>query len=114
MKESLAVGLDVLAARQVELGRAVREAARERGYVSVAAEGYESNGVVVLYADTPELQSGAALKPFGVQIAAGVPLKIGEGENFSTFRIGLFGLDKWEDPQAAAHKLIDALDAARS
>ncbi|MCT1500150.1 aminotransferase class V-fold PLP-dependent enzyme [Corynebacterium sanguinis] len=113
MKESLAVGLDVLAARQVELGRAVREAARDRGYVSVAAEGYESNGVVVLYSDTPELQSGAALKPFGVQIAAGVPLKIGEGDGFSTFRIGLFGLDKWEDPQAAAQKLIDALDAAR-
>lgn len=113
MKESLAIGLDVLAERQRELGRAVREAAYQRGYKSVAAEGYESNGVVVLYADTPELQSGAALKPHGVQVAAGVPLKIGEGENFSTFRIGLFGLDKWEDPQAAAQKLIDALDAAR-
>ncbi|SDM04803.1 aspartate aminotransferase [Corynebacterium mycetoides] len=113
MKESLAVGLDVLAQRQVELGRAVREAAYERGYVSVAAAGYESNAVVVLYADSPELQSGAALKPQGVQIASGVPLQIGEGEGFSTFRIGLFGLDKWEDPQAAAKRLIDALDAAR-
>ena len=110
MKESLAVGLDVLAARQVELGRAVREAARERGYVSVAAEGYESNGVVVLYADAPGLQSGAALKPFGVQIAAGVPLKIGEGENLSTFRIGLFGLDKWADVDGTAARFAEALD----
>ncbi|WP_165164807.1 alanine--glyoxylate aminotransferase family protein [Corynebacterium qintianiae] len=114
MKESLAVGLDVLAQRQVELGRAVREAASARGYKSVAAEGYESNGVVVLYADSPELQNGAVLKPHGVQIAAGVPLQIGEAEGFATFRIGLFGLDKWEDPQAAAQRLIDALDAARS
>ncbi|AWB83165.1 aminotransferase class V-fold PLP-dependent enzyme [Corynebacterium liangguodongii] len=110
MKESLAIGLDTLAQRQVELGRAVREGAYARGYTSVAAEGFESNGVVVLYADTPELKSGAALKPFGVQIAAGVPLVIGEGEDFSTFRIGLFGLDKWADPQAAAQRILGALD----
>ena len=30
----------------------------------------------------------------GVQIAAGVPLQVGEGEEYMSFRIGLFGLDK--------------------
>ncbi|WP_291314565.1 alanine--glyoxylate aminotransferase family protein [Corynebacterium sp. UBA2622] len=110
MKESTAQGLDALAERQRTLGRLVREAAYERGYSSVAAEGYESNGVVVLYAKTPEQQSGAAFKEHGLQIASGVPLKIDEGEEFSTFRIGLFGLDKWEDPEAAAQRFIEVLD----
>ncbi|WKD56666.1 2-aminoethylphosphonate--pyruvate transaminase [Corynebacterium capitovis DSM 44611] len=110
MRESTEYGLDTLAQRQRELGRRVREAASERGFVSVAAEGFESNGVVVLYAKTPEQQSGAAFKPCGVQIAAGVPLKIGEGDTYSSFRIGLFGLDKWDDPKAAAQRVIDALD----
>ena len=77
----------------------------------MAAEGFESNGVVVLYANTPDQQSGAAFKPHGMQIASGVPLKIGEAEGFSTFRIGLFGLDKWADPQAAAQRFINVLDA---
>lgn len=114
MKESTRVGLDVLAARQHKLGRLVREAAYERGYVSVAAEGYESNGVVVLYATSPELQSGAAFKAQGLQIAAGVPLKIDEGADFATFRVGLFGLDKWADPEAAAERFIEALDQVKA
>ena len=59
---------------------------------------------------TPEQQSGAAFKAHGLQIASGVPLKIDEGEDFSTFRVGLFGLDKWEDPEAAAQRFITALD----
>ncbi|WP_342318837.1 alanine--glyoxylate aminotransferase family protein [Corynebacterium mayonis] len=110
MKEALAAGLDTLAERQAELGRLVREGAYERGYSSVAAEGFESDGVVVLYAKNAEQQSGAAFKGHGLQIAAGVPLKIGEGEDFSTFRIGLFGLDKWADPQAAAQRFLKVLD----
>ncbi|WP_267208345.1 aminotransferase class V-fold PLP-dependent enzyme [Corynebacterium sp. Marseille-P8863] len=111
MRESAKVGLGVLAQNQETLGRLVREAAYERGFRSVAADGFESNGVVVLYANTPEQQSGAAFTPHGLQIASGVPLQIGEGDGFSTFRIGLFGLDKWADPQAAAQRFIDVLDA---
>lgn len=110
MKESAKVGLGVLAERQQELGRLVRAGAEERGLTSVAADGFQSNAVVVLYADTSEIQSGAAFKEHGLQIAAGVPLKIDEGEDFSTFRIGLFGLDKWEDPQAAADAFLGAFD----
>lgn len=111
MRESAKVGLGVLAQHQETLGRLVREAAYQRGFRSVAADGFESNGVVVLYAQNPEQQSGAAFKPKGLQIASGVPLQIGEGDGFSTFRIGLFGLDKWADPQAAAQRFIDVLDA---
>ncbi|SDS63466.1 aminotransferase class V-fold PLP-dependent enzyme [Corynebacterium timonense] len=111
MKESVRVGLDELAQRQETLGRLVRGAAAARGYISVAAEGYQSNGVVVLYATSPELQSGAAFKAQGLQIAAGVPLKIDEGDDFATFRVGLFGLDKWADPEAAAARFVEALDA---
>ena len=111
MRESAEVGLGVLAQHQETLGRLVREAAYQRGFRSVAADGFESNGVVVLYAQNPEQQSGAAFKPKGLQIASGVPLQIGEGDGFSTFRIGLFGLDKWADPQAAAQRFIDVLDA---
>lgn len=111
MQESVEFSLDTLARNQKALGRLVREAAYQRGYRSVAAEGFESNGVVVLYANNPDQQSGAAFQPHGMQIASGVPLNIGEADGFSTFRIGLFGLDKWADPQAAAQRFIDVLDA---
>ena len=33
-----------------------------------------------------------------MQIAAGVPLECGEGNDFKTFRLGLFGLDKLKNP----------------
>ena len=33
----------------------------------------------------------------GLQVAGGVPLQVGEPADFSTFRIGLFGLDKLGD-----------------
>ena len=46
----------------------------------------------------------------GVQVAAGVPLQCGEGEDFSTFRMGLFGLDKLADPGAAVGRLEAAFD----
>ena len=46
-----------------------------------------------------------------MQIAAGVPLQVGEGDDFRTFRIGLFGLDKLKDVDGAVAKLEAALDA---
>ena len=36
----------------------------------------------------------------GVQVAAGVPLMVGEGEDYRAFRIGLFGIDKLKDVNA--------------
>lgn len=46
-----------------------------------------------------------------MQIAAGVPLQCGEPEDFSTFRIGLFGLDKLGDIDGTIARLESALDS---
>jgi hypothetical protein len=45
-----------------------------------------------------------------VQAASGVPLKCGEGADFRTFRIGLFGLDKWHNVDRTVGHLAAALD----
>ena len=57
------------------------------------------------YTDDPEIQSGAKFKQRGIQIAAGVPLMCGEGDDFSTFRVGLFGLDKLSDVDGTVERL---------
>jgi aspartate aminotransferase-like enzyme len=95
--ETRAMGFAAAAAAQWELGRAVRAMLAARGATSVAAAGFEAPGVVVSYTDDPEVQAGRAFLSEGVQIAAGVPLQVGEGPAFRTFRIGLFGLDKLKD-----------------
>ena len=77
----------------------------ERGFKSVAAAGFEAPGVVVSYTDDPDIQNGKKFVEHGMQIAAGVPLMIDEPEGFSTFRLGLFGLDKLADTAAAVGKL---------
>ena len=81
----------------------------DAGFRSVAAEGFEASSIVVMHATAPEQQNGSAFKQAGLQIAAGVPLQIGEAEDFSTFRIGLFGLDKWGDVDRAVERFEDAL-----
>jgi aspartate aminotransferase-like enzyme len=45
-----------------------------------------------------------------MQIAAGVPLQVGEPAGFSTFRLGLFGLDKLYDVDATVARLTAVLD----
>jgi aspartate aminotransferase-like enzyme len=65
---------------------------------------------VVVHTDDPGLRSGALFREQGVQIAAGVPLHCDEPESFSTFRIGLFGLDKLTDVDGAVERLAAALD----
>ena len=86
------------------------EALAARGTRPVAPEGYGAPGVVVSYTDDPAIRSGAAFAAAGVQIAAGVPLQVGEGEGFSTFRLGLFGLDKLADVDATLSRLRAAFD----
>ncbi|MDK8625617.1 aminotransferase class V-fold PLP-dependent enzyme [Corynebacterium appendicis] len=109
MKEAKEIGLDELTKRQVELGTKVRELLAEKGYVSVAAPGFEATSIVVMHATAPEQATGAAFKQAGIQIAGGVPLQIGEPESFSTFRIGLFGLDKWADVDGTVARFAEAL-----
>lgn len=112
MQETKALGLQAAKDAQWQLGNAVRADLARRGLVSVAADGFAAPGVVVCYTDDPEVQSGKKFLAQGYQIAAGVPLQVGEGEGFRSFRIGLFGLDKLKDVQGTLDRLMPAFDAA--
>ncbi len=46
----------------------------------------------------------------GMQTAAGVPLQVGERDDFRTFRIGLFGLEKLLNIDRALGHLSSAFD----
>lgn len=110
MLETRDAGLEQLRAAQVELGGRVRALLAEHGYPSVAAPEVAASSVVVVYTDDADMRSGAGFKKVGVQVAGGVPLMCGEGEDFSTFRIGLFGLDKLTDVDGTVARLRDALE----
>ena len=106
MLETRAAGSARCAEAQIALGTRVRALLAERGFPSVAApEGFAAPSVVVVYTDDPEIHSGAKFKQRGVQVAAGVPLMCGEGDDFSTFRVGLFGLDKLTDVDGTIERL---------
>jgi aspartate aminotransferase-like enzyme len=109
MQEAARFGFAKLAANQWALGNKVRAMFAGRQFRSVAAEGFGAPGVVVLHTDDPTLQNGARFREAGVQIAAGVPLQIGEGADFRSFRIGLFGLDKLYDVDGTVSRLEQAL-----
>ena len=110
LAETRAFGFARAAERQWALGRAVRGLVADKGLRSVAAPGFEAPGVVVAHAPGPEVQSGRAFAARGVQIAAGVPLQVGEPEGFSTFRLGLFGLDKLRDVDGTVARLRAVMD----
>jgi aspartate aminotransferase-like enzyme len=111
MVETRDMGFAAAKAAQWALGHAVRALMAEKGVASVAAEGFQAPGVVVSYTQDPEVQTGAKFRAEGVQIAAGVPLQVGEGPEFRTFRLGLFGLDKLKDVGATVARLRRAVDA---
>ncbi len=108
MQETSEYGFDRVSEAQAELGSRVRKLLATRGFPSVAAAGFEAPGVVVSYCDDPGLP--ARFAEAGLQIAAGVPLQCDEGDDFSTFRIGLFGLDKLYDLDRTVASLEAALD----
>jgi aspartate aminotransferase-like enzyme len=110
MKETEALGFDKLRDLQQQLGDRVRQLLSDHGFMSVAAPGFEAPGVVVCYTHDPEIKSGSKFAALGLQIAAGVPLQCDEPDDFSTFRIGLFGLDKLLDIERTLAYLNDALD----
>jgi aspartate aminotransferase-like enzyme len=104
MKETEAYGFAKVRDEQVALGQAVRGLLVQNGFPSVAAPGFQAPGVVVSYTTDPEIQSSKKFLAAGLQTAAGVPLQCDEPADFRTFRIGLFGLDKWHDvPGTLAH-----------
>ncbi|MEY5100733.1 MAG: hypothetical protein RJA36_3452 [Pseudomonadota bacterium] len=110
MQEARDYGFERLKQEQLELGRQVRELLERRGIRSVAAAGFQAPGVVVSYTDDPGIQNGSKFLAQGLQTAAGVPLQCDEPAGFSTFRIGLFGLDKLHQPERCVAQLAAALD----
>ena len=114
MLETKAMGFAEAKAAQWALGREVRAVLAARGVASVAATGFQAPGVVVSYTDDPDIQSGAKFRMAGYQIAAGVPLQVGEGAEYRSFRLGLFGLDKLADVGGTVARLTLGLDAALS
>jgi aspartate aminotransferase-like enzyme len=109
MLETRGLGLAMLRRAQVALGVAVRDRLHARGFLSVAAPGWEAPGVVVCHTEDPALHSGRAFAAAGVQSAAGVPLQCGEPVGFRSFRLGLFGIDKLRHPERTLATLDRAL-----
>lgn len=103
-------GFDRLKEAQWELGTKVREMMAAKGITSVAAEGYGAPGVVVCYTSDADIHNGSKFAAEGMQIAAGVPLQCDEPEDFRTFRIGLFGLDKLYDVDGTVARLKTVVD----
>ncbi|MFM7341689.1 MAG: aminotransferase class V-fold PLP-dependent enzyme [Betaproteobacteria bacterium] len=95
MLETEAYGFARVRQEQIELGRQVRLLLSQAGFPSVAGPGFEAPGVVVSYTTDPDIQSSKKFLAAGLQTAAGVPLQCDEPADFRTFRIGLFGLEKW-------------------
>ena len=114
MQEAERIGFEALKTAQLQLGRDVRDLLAEYGYASVAAADFAAPGVVVCYTDDADIHSGKAFARHGVQIAAGVPLQVGEPAGFQSFRIGLFGLDKLQNRARTVASLRQALDEIRA
>ncbi len=56
------------------------------------------------YTQEPEIENSRKF------LAASVPLQCDEPTDFMSFRVGLFGLDKWHNVDRTAWKLAAALD----
>ncbi|WP_375255489.1 aminotransferase class V-fold PLP-dependent enzyme [Yoonia sp.] len=110
MQETKDLGFAKLKEAQWVLGNSVRQVLAEKGIRSVAAEGFGAPGVVVSYTDDPDVQNGSKFAALGMQIAAGVPLQCDEPDDFRTFRLGLFGLDKLYDVDGTLGRLVPVLD----
>ena len=111
MLETREYGFEKVRQEQMALGDKVRAVLESRGFPSVAAEGFKSPGVVVSYTTDPDIQSSKKFMEVGLQTASGVPLQCDERPDFKTFRIGLFGLEKWHNIERTVGHLATALDA---
>ena len=109
MKETQAYGFQRVREEQIELGQKVRTLLETHGFPSVAATGFQAPGVVVSYTDDVDIQSSKKFLAAGLQTAAGVPLQCDEPADFRTFRMGLFGLEKWHNIERTLSQLERAL-----
>lgn len=110
MLETEQYGFFKVCAAQKELGTKVRLLLANKGIKSVAAKGFEAPGVVVSYTRDGDIQNGRKFLNEGLQIAAGVPLQCDEPDDYQTFRLGLFGLDKLNNIDRTVAELEKALD----
>jgi aspartate aminotransferase-like enzyme len=110
MLETKEYGFDKVCAEQIELGQKVRALLESKGIKSVAAEGFKAPGVVVNYTTDGDMQNGKKFAAQGMQAAAGVPLQCDEGDDYKTFRLGLFGLDKLHNIDRTVANLESVLD----
>jgi aspartate aminotransferase-like enzyme len=113
MHETRDYGFEKLRDEQWALGTQVRAMMQDLGFASVAAEGFQAPSVVVSYTDNADLATSKATAALGLQTAAGVPLQCDEPADFRTFRIGLFGLDKWHNPTRSVDTLRTVLSQLR-
>jgi aspartate aminotransferase-like enzyme len=116
MAETEAYGYEKVRQEQIALGSQVRALMIKHGYPSVAAEGFQAPGVVVSYTTDPDIQNSKKFLALGLQTAAGVPLQCDEPADFRSFRVGLFGLEKWHHVSRSVAHLegaLKAIDAAR-
>ncbi len=112
MLETKEYGFDKVCVEQQQLGDQTRAMLESHGFKSVAAEGFQAPGVVVSFTTDVDIQTGKKFASQGMQIAAGVPLQCdeGEGDQFRTFRLGLFGLDKIHNVERSVKSLSAVLD----
>lgn len=103
------IGFEQLKSAQIALGEKTLQTLINHGFKSVAQPQYQAYGVIVCYTDNDDIHKGTAFAKQGVQIASGVPLKVGEPDHFKTFRLGLFGLDKLSDVDASVQRLDSVL-----
>ena len=112
--ETQEYGFEKVRDEQIALGAAIRKSLESRGFRSVAAEGFQAPSVVVSFTDDDLIKNGSKFAAAGVQIAAGVPLECGEGSDYKSFRIGLFGLDKLHHIDRTVRNFEDALDQVKA
>lgn len=110
LKETESFGFARSKERLSELGKKIRNVLESNGFPSVASDAYKAPGVVVSYSPTVKNMC-QRFKEVGLQVAGGVPFKLGEKVNARElcFRIGLFGLDKNKNVDATVRTFEDAL-----
>lgn len=114
--ETKKIGYEKTQAGMIELGQRVRAELAQRGFKSVAADGWGAPGVVVVYSSIEG--AVAKFKGAGLQIAGGVNWMLGQ-ESWAhpidpvahTFRLGLFGIDKVSNVTECVNRLTKAVDA---
>jgi len=107
--ETAEFGFDNARKKQQELGDKVRALLESHNINSVSEKDYQAPGVVVCYTNDKAIHNGSKFTNVGIQIAAGVPLQCDEGDDYQAFRLGLFGLDKLKDVDAAVKRFENAL-----